>query len=113
MQRCRGNDVNAARREVMWWRVWPTLAHASLLSQVLSFTKLLISEKRREDACALQSWRESERASPIDFARSALGARCVFASLLLLHSKAGAKQMKAETVLRSHSSSNALNFSRR
>ena len=29
----------------MWWRVWPTLAHASLLSQVLSFAKVFTIRK--------------------------------------------------------------------
>jgi hypothetical protein len=29
----------------MWWRVWPTLAHTSLLSQALSFAKVFSIRK--------------------------------------------------------------------
>src|SRR5437867_1266793 len=35
MQRCRSNDVSAVRREIMWRRVRPILAHTNVISHTL------------------------------------------------------------------------------
>src|SRR5881296_1941846 len=45
MQRCRSNDVSAVRREIMWRRVWPILAHTDVISHALPVAKSSFSLK--------------------------------------------------------------------
>src|SRR6266705_3851128 len=45
MQRCRSNDVSAVRREIMWRRVRPILAHTNVISHTLPVAKASFSLK--------------------------------------------------------------------
>src|SRR5882724_7575294 len=48
MQRCRSEDVGAARREVMRRRVWPTFTHTTSLSQLRCLAKAVNLHKPAE-----------------------------------------------------------------
>ena len=60
--------------------------------------RILKSQKRREDACALQKLTRNQCKHLHDFARSALGVRCVLASLFLIVALSASSQTHAESL---------------
>src|SRR5437763_14631468 len=53
MQRCRSNDVSSVRREIMWRRVRPILAHTNVISHTRPVAKASFSLKAMRGRIAL------------------------------------------------------------
>src|SRR5206468_10867303 len=84
MQRCRSNDVSAVRREIMWRRVRPILAHTNVISHTLPVAKASFSLKAMRGRIALLKHfvRKSGEANPplAENSRGSLASSCLKSS---------------------------------